>query len=154
MWKIDGIYWDKMKKWIMKFQRENWLRVDWVPGPKLLKKYFELIGKQKDSSGEAVWEQKWKSKPVHATPTWEIEQQEPQKSQEPQKLQGRDPRYSFSVEKLQSLNKEFWKNFENLSEVTREITYEEAEARVTDIEGFKKLIGAVPSDDLGMGTGV
>ncbi len=34
------------------------------------------------------------------------------------------------------------------------ITYEEAEARVTDIEGFKKLIGAVPSDDLGMGTGV
>jgi len=120
MWKIDGVYWDKMKKWIMKFQRENWLRVDWVPGPKLLKKYFELIGKQKDSSGEAVWEQKWKSKPIHATPTWEIEQQEPQKSQE------RDPRYSFSVEKLQSLNKEFWKNFENLSEVTREITYEEA----------------------------
>lgn len=123
MWKIDGIYWDKMKKWIMKFQRENWLRVDWVPGPKLLKKYFELIGKQKDSSGEAVWEQKWKSEPVQATSTWEREQQG---QQEPQKSQERDPRYSFSVEKLKSLNKEFWKNFEKLSKVTREITYEEA----------------------------
>ena len=123
IWKIDGIFWDKMKKWIMKFQRENWLRVDWVPGPKLLKKYFELIGKQKDSSGEAVWEQKWKSEPVQVTPTWEREQQG---QQEPQKSQERDPRYSFSVEKLQSLNEEFWKNFEKLSKVTREITYEEA----------------------------
>lgn len=123
MWKIDGIYWDKMKKWIIKFQRENWLRVDWVPGPKLLKKYFELIGKQKDSSGEAVWEKKWKFESVQPTPTWEREQQGQQESQ---KSLERDPRYSFSVEKLQSLNKEFWKNFEKLSKVTREITYEEA----------------------------